>query len=238
LLFSQRHVLESILRLSKVKITPSSNAGGGTLMIARGDKLINVDANDDSNLKIRCFLALKTPAEWDKPLEDLQKKLRDSIRSKGVRWVPVKQMHLTLRFFGWLSLSNAADVKALAAAICSKTSTLTLRSEGLGCFPSPRRPRVLWAGLAGDIEAICNLQNQLAQTTRAFGEPPDDRPFTPHLTLARFKEVQPLMAKVLEENGDFEIHLPWRIQEVRLMQSHLAPNGARYETIGCWNLSQ
>jgi 2'-5' RNA ligase len=196
-----------------------------------------MDVTNSNERKIRCFLALKTPAEWNKPLEDLQKKLRDSIRSKGVRWVPAEQMHLTLRFFGWLSLADdAASVKVLAAAICSKTSALTLRCKGLGCFPSPRRPRVLWAGLAGDIEPVCNLQNQLARMTQAFGEPPDDRPFTPHLTLARFKEPQPLMEKTLEENGGFEIQLPWTVGEVRLMQSHLASSGATYETIGRWNL--
>jgi 2'-5' RNA ligase len=198
----------------------------------------NVDATDANERKIRCFLALKTPVEWDKPLEGLQKKLRAALGSKDVRWVPVEQMHITLRFFGWLFPADVTEVKALAAAVGSKSPTLALRCKGLGCFPSVRRPRVLWAGLAGDVEQVCDLQNQLARMTKDFGERPDDRPFTPHLTVARLKEAQPLMAKVLEENGDFEIQLPWRINEVRLMQSHLAPNGARYESIGCWNLNQ
>jgi 2'-5' RNA ligase len=109
----------------------------------------------------------------------------------------------------------------------------------VGCFPSVRRPRVLWAGLTGAMESISKLQAEINQATARIGEAPEDRPFTPHLTLARIQNLERTsterFAKAIERG--FRIEVEWNVASVALMQSHLSPQGARYETLAEINLA-
>ncbi len=100
------------------------------------------------------------------------------------RWVPSVDWHVTLKFLGGATPSQAAWVGERLREVAADTTPLRTRLEGLGCFPSPDRARVLWAGLddrAGRMaELALAIEGALA---REFT--PEARPFAPHLTLAR-----------------------------------------------------
>ena len=183
--------------------------------------------------KLRAFIALKTPAVWDEKLAALQRELKSKFGSSAFRWVKPEQIHITLRFFGWLTTTEAEQVRPLLAVIAAGHPGFTLTCENLGAFPNMRRPRVLWAGLKGDLERAGALQAAIKSATQQFGEAPEDRPFKPHLTLARLKEPGRREIADLEHvvARGFGIEEPWTVTELLFMQSHLSPQGSTYETL-------
>ena len=189
--------------------------------------------------KLRAFIALKTPPGWDEKLAELQRDLKSKFGSSAFRWVKPAQIHITLRFFGWLTTTQIDELNRLLTAIASAHPAFTLTCSGLGCFPNARRPRVLWAGLEGDISQASTLHSSILSATRHLGEPPEDRPFKPHLTLARLKEPDRRQITDLEHaiTRGFQIDQPWRIDHLILMQSHLSPQGSEYETLATFPLS-
>jgi 2'-5' RNA ligase len=196
------------------------------------------EAIDKGHRKQRCFLALKTPSAWDEKLGELQRNLKSKFGSSAFRWVKPEQIHITLRFFGWITTIEASELTELLPSICSRHDPFTLTCESLGTFPNSHRPRVLWAGLKGDLDRASALQNDITGATRRLGEPPEDRPFKPHLTLARLKDPNQDHVTDLEDTvrRGFQIDQPWRITEVLLMESHLSPQGSSYETVAKFHL--
>lgn len=189
--------------------------------------------NPAEEKKIRAFIALKPPEEWIAAFDDLQKALAKRLPSRAFRWVAPAQIHVTLRFFGGILPEDARQVTSILRGICAGFPPFTLSASGLGCFPSPARPRVLWAGLGGDLSSIEKLHSAIREATLAIGEKPEDRKFSAHLTLARVKEPSRVEVHELKRCVDepFTIEQPWSVREVLLMQSHLSPAGSRYEVI-------
>ncbi|HVK58001.1 MAG TPA: RNA 2',3'-cyclic phosphodiesterase [Candidatus Kapabacteria bacterium] len=193
---------------------------------------------DGGSRKIRAFLAVKTPPEWDEKLADLQRNLKSKFGSGAFRWVKPDQIHITLRFFGWLKIEEAEDLKQKLPPILKVHPPFALTCVGLGCFPNARRPRVFWAGLQGDLEMAGALQRKILAATDGYGEPPEERPFKPHLTLARLKEPDRRHVTDLEEaiSRGFQIDQPWKVTTVLLMESHLSPKGSTYEVVAKFEL--
>jgi len=189
--------------------------------------------------KLRTFIALKTPSGWDEKLGDLQRELKSKFGNNAFRWIKPEQIHITLRFFGWLTINQIEELNRILPAIASKHSPFNLTCSGLGCFPNPKRPRVFWAGLAGDLSLASALQALIVNATAHLGEPPEDRPFKPHLTLARLKEPDRSQIADLDRviKRGFQIDEPWSVDHVLLMQSHLSPQGSEYETLASYSLS-
>jgi 2'-5' RNA ligase len=138
---------------------------------------------------VRAFLAIPVlpPAVAD--YEALRKRLGAAV--DAVRWAPAESPHITLHFFG--SISTDASETAMAAlrgAVASR-AVMTLRLQGLGAFPSSRRPRVLWWGVDGEVERLAELAHLCAGTLSAAGFPVDERPYRPHCTLGRPREPWP-----------------------------------------------
>src|SRR5688500_11153732 len=96
---------------------------------------------------VRAFIALKTPSGWDAQLSKVQDALNKSIGSSGITWVRPEQIHITLRFFGQILPSEIEQIQSLAAPISASLPPFTLNCAGIGAFPSPKRPRVIWAGI-------------------------------------------------------------------------------------------
>jgi 2'-5' RNA ligase len=105
----------------------------------------------------------------------------------GARWVPERQLHFTLKFLGEIpegAVAAARDATARAAGRAPFRLTL----EGLGAFP-PRGPaRVLWAGCGAGSQELAGLAAAVERAFSEAGFPPEERPFSPHLTLARVRD--------------------------------------------------
>ena len=106
--------------------------------------------------------------------------------ARDVRWVRLDGLHLTLRFLGptpdALVEPTAEAVRAVAAAI---TGPIDVEFGGAGAFPAVGRPRALWLGISGGAQALAALAAAVEEALAEIGWTPVDRPFRPHLTLAR-----------------------------------------------------
>lgn len=169
---------------------------------------------------MRLFVAVDLPDAVKNQLEALRAPV------PGARWVRRDQMHLTLFFIG--ETERAADVQAALQSVRGAPFDLLL--NGVGRFPpgSRRPPRVLWAGFTPQ-PALLALQTQVAAALTALGFPPEDRPYSPHLTLARVKaeDALPAAERFLAAHAGFRAG-PVRVEAFTLYASDLTPRGARY----------
>ena len=108
--------------------------------------------------------------------------------SRDLRWVRDEQLHLTLRFFADLPPALADAVAGAAAAACAAAAPFDLEVRGLGRYPAHGPLRVVWAGLGAGREALVALAESLGAELEARGFPREERPFAPHLTLARARD--------------------------------------------------
>jgi 2'-5' RNA ligase len=116
---------------------------------------------------------------------------------------------------------------------------LHLDVHGAGAFPSGRRARVLWVGVHGDVEPLGAFVIELGRRLGALGFPPEERPFSPHLTVARARDPRglPGLAAALARCADAP-SARWPVQEVVLFRSHLSPQGPRYEALSRLHLGR
>ncbi len=169
---------------------------------------------------MRLFAAIDLPDAVKDQLDMLP------TRIPSARWVVRQQMHLTLFFLG--ETDRLHDIKNALSRVVAPPFELTL--TGVGRFPKRQKqpPRVLWAGIAAE-PALGPLHAQVTTALTGIGFEPEDRPFSPHITLARLKTREPLP----EVDAFLKAHRAFRvpsipITEFVLFSSVLSPQGARY----------
>lgn len=183
---------------------------------------------------LRLFVALEPPDALRRRLSALAADLRRAAgpAADDVRWIPPESVHLTLQFLGAVPEERLGDVVAAIRASAAASRPLSLEVKGAGGFPNARRPRVVWAGVSGDAAALEALASDLGRRLLPLGYPPEDRPFSAHLTLGRARDrhgapgLGGALARAVEQAP-----APWRAAEVVLFESHLSPRGPRYEAI-------
>ncbi|MEW6751834.1 MAG: RNA 2',3'-cyclic phosphodiesterase [Candidatus Latescibacterota bacterium] len=174
---------------------------------------------------IRTFVALDLPEPVRQALSACIGQMSSVWPPRGVRWVGPENLHLTLRFLGH---TREDLVPALASGldeIAAGAPPLDVALGPAGCFPNPRRPRIVWVGLVGAEEELARLQRQVERLARQHGWGRQDKPFHAHLTLGRVREGQH------PPSGEWLCApepLPFRADTVHLMESQLEPLGARY----------
>lgn len=107
---------------------------------------------------------------------------------EGARWVAPENMHLTLRFIGEVPAADADDIAHTLTRVRAPDFALTL--AGVGYFGARRRVRAIWAGVERN-PALEDLHRRVDAALRHAKISPDARKFSPHLTLARFRDVRP-----------------------------------------------
>ena len=141
-------------------------------------------------------------------------------------WHEPEHLHLTLNFIGGV---EEACVERIAAALADVPSpVLALSVQGVGYFGTSQRPSVLWAGLAHSVQ-LHQLQQRLAERLLPLGLAIEDRPYTPHITLARVKPGVPLQA-FLERHAQLSI-AAFPVEHICLFLSSPAAHGVRYRVI-------
>jgi len=177
---------------------------------------------------VRLFVALEIPSAVREHLAALLQYLRAV--SPQTRWVRPENLHVTLKFMGEVPETKLAAIRSALVGVRSDQPT-TVDFCGLGFFPNEKRPRVFWAG----IEASPNLKTLAADVERVMeklGIPHEQRPFSPHLTLARFEPpgLPEKLRSAIQENAarDFgSLHT----NQYHLIESKLKPSGAEYTTL-------
>jgi len=177
----------------------------------------------------RTFIAVELSEEARAALRRELARLARALPS--VRWAAPESLHLTLAFLGGLDDDQLAEATAAAEETAASASPFTLRIEGLGTFGPPHAPRVVWAGLAGDLRALTAVQGRLARALEARGFPPDERPFAPHITLTRLKDrlasdALQRLASLVGSPSPAKAPLP--VHALAVMKSDLLRSGAVY----------
>jgi 2'-5' RNA ligase len=181
----------------------------------------------------RTFLALALPGAISPKLERLQANLEQGIR-QGRLSTP-RPWHITLAFLGDVPHEDLLAVCLAAEDVAALHPRLTLKLQGVGAFPDAARPRVVWAGVAGpDLDALRELQADLAKSLARLGFPGDHRPYHPHLTLGRLnprRGTSSEISRVLTRFASWSAG-PITFTEVVVFSSTLSPDGPEYAPLG------
>ncbi|MBI5848422.1 MAG: RNA 2',3'-cyclic phosphodiesterase [Nitrospirae bacterium] len=180
-------------------------------------------------MTIRSFIAIKLPEGLKRSIADLITELRNA--GSDVSWVQAGNIHLTLRFLG--STDNAL-IPAIKERISKKLlhySTFYIKIGGVGCFPSQRRPRVLWIGIENS-DALKNMQKEVDLVVSEFGFEAEERPFSPHLTIGRVRSQRGIAETIRRftefRTADFGT---FEVERIHIMKSELKPAGAQHTSI-------
>ncbi|HLJ16619.1 MAG TPA: RNA 2',3'-cyclic phosphodiesterase [Bryobacteraceae bacterium] len=139
---------------------------------------------------MRLFVGLDLPASVKSKLSELLDRLRPAARLK---WSPVSNLHLTTKFIGEWPEQKLPEMVTALQSVSVPAQGLAIGIRGLGWFPNPHHPRVLWAGVIAP-PALVALARATDQATAELGVPVEERDYSPHLTLARIKDPTPLTA--------------------------------------------
>ncbi len=125
-----------------------------------------------------------------KSLYEYVEKFRDETKNfvKG-KWIEPQNLHMTFQFLGEISQEQAISVLKNLQRIADKYSPFQVQYKSLGVFPDKRRPRILWIGVSRGENILKKLAGEVFQLNRRAGINVDSKPFHPHVTVCRIKEV-------------------------------------------------
>ena len=179
---------------------------------------------------LRAFIAVELPLEIRQTVCNTTSKLRNEIGAL-VRWVPIENMHLTLKFLGDVSPSNVDMLSQMLRAEMDLFNCFDLRLNGLGSFPNLKRPRVIYIGIQAPA-ALETLQRGIESASRRLGYGSEERGFSPHLTIGRVKQnVTPTEQQAIRhalEGTKIDLLGTARVNSVELFKSDLKPSGSVY----------
>jgi len=178
---------------------------------------------------VRLFVAAEVPDDVRERLAECQKRLQEL--PLPLRFTRPEGIHLTFFFLGDTPEARVAAIADAVAPVAAATAPFPLEAHGVHTFPAHGRPRVLVFGLRGDLGAAARLKSGLDEALGSLGFTPDDRPFRPHLTLARAREGRagdwktPLAREAEADGGAFDVRC------LVLFESRLGPGGSQYRAV-------
>lgn len=181
--------------------------------------------------RLRTFIAV----DLGKPLRERLVALQAQLAQSGaaVKWVETENLHVTLLFLGEVDERELPPLCRAVSVVCGRHDRFDLRLETVGCFPNPRRPRVVWAGVGAGASELVALHDALEPPLLELGcYRREERQYTPHITLGRVQSDQSadaLTATLLKQarwrGGEVEV------REVQVMSSQLTPRGPEYAVL-------
>ena len=184
--------------------------------------------------QLRLFVAVTLPAEARDAIARLIQGLRAADLT-GVRLVDPDGVHLTLKFLGNVDSSRVPALTDALDAVGEDAVPFALHLRGVGVFPDRRSPRVLWAGVSGDTDALAALARRVDDASATVGFPRERRPYSPHLTLARLRDRASEDER--QRAGSVLAHFglapgkSFAVEALHLIKSTLTPSGPIYDTV-------
>ncbi len=183
---------------------------------------------------MRLFVAIGLPQEIEKMIEEFQNDFKPFARD--AKWVNPKNIHLTLKFLGEVKEEKIPELQEVLTKAAEGSTSVPIAVQGCGFFPNSRRPSVFWAGVVS--EPLHALQKSIEDSTERLGFEGENRPYSPHLTLARFKDPHGRLpiAQEAEKRKDFQFG-NFIASNFSLYQSVLKRTGAEYSVLRSFSLS-
>jgi 2'-5' RNA ligase len=186
----------------------------------------------------RTFIAAALSDQAREALRREMSSLANALPS--LRWVNVTSLHLTLAFLGELDDERLTAAHEATQAAAQQGAPFALALDQLGTFGPPDAPRVIWAGVSGDVVELRRVRKTLASELDACGFPPQEHPdYAPHLTLARVKDRLPspeLIALQQRVNKSLAHTASWTVTTLDAMKSELVRPAPRYTTLASYPL--
>jgi len=181
---------------------------------------------------LRAFLASEIPPPLQDEIQAATVDLRQRLGDELIRWVPPRNIHLTLKFLGDISPLNLDLLKQMLIAEAAQHAAFEIEIAGLGSYPTPRRPRVLWVGVHAP-PALLSLQRAVETAAARLGYgSPEERAFSPHLTIGRVRQNISAadLQKVRLALGETKVGILGRarVEAIHLFKSELNPSGSVY----------
>jgi 2'-5' RNA ligase len=180
---------------------------------------------------VRLFVAVEIDLSVTQALAEFSAELRRKAQalapSARIGWMSLEQLHVTSRFVGEVDDEKAA---AIAGALLEplEVEPFDLSVAGAGAFPERGAPRVLWAGIAAGIEGLTAVEAEVSGRLTACGIAREERPYRPHVTLARVREPEGLRSAALFESLADRRFGTTQVEAITLFQSRTSPKGAVY----------
>lgn len=175
---------------------------------------------------MRLFVAIFPPPEVREALSQAVKILP----VKGdVRWVPARNVHLTLKFLGDVPEEKVDEIGSVLEEISAGYGPFEVEPSGFGAFPSERKARVVWSGVGEGAETLRSIAEELEPRLEALGFEREKRGYTPHITLGRARKRP---AKLEAADADGATRVPgFTARRLELVESALGGKGASYSTV-------
>jgi 2'-5' RNA ligase len=192
--------------------------------------------------QVRTFIAIELDETINAALTDLQEQLKAKVPRGSVRWVKPEGIHLTLKFLGNVPSDRIEKIERALSQACSGLPAFSFSVGSLGCFPNPRRPRVVWVGVQEESGTLKRLQKAVEDGMEKLGFAPEGRRFHAHLTLGRTQrrassgDVRRL-GQLVEETDIGQLG-QMEARAVSLMKSDLRPTGAVYTQLAAVELEE
>ena len=180
---------------------------------------------------MRLFVAVnvspQVAAAFTAVSEELRTRAATLAPRARITWVPAERAHVTVRFIGHVDDAAAGTISAaLAPPLALQPFEVTV--SGVGAFPPGGSPRVIWAGLTSGVEPLMDVEREVSARLETCGIAREDRPYRPHLTLARVKEAGGLRSRALFEGLPDRDFGTTRVEAITLFESRLSPTGPTY----------
>jgi 2'-5' RNA ligase len=178
----------------------------------------------------RLFVAVPLSGDATAAVTEIVERIRaDEPEGRGVRWVRLDGLHLTLRFLGPTPEDRVPDLATAVADVARDAEPFEITIRGAGSFPPTGRPRTIWLDIRNGVESLEMLAARLDDRLADSGWERERRPFRAHLTLARADGVRAgpaTVAALTAAAADLAIESP--IDRLILFESITGSGRARY----------
>ncbi len=175
---------------------------------------------------LRLFIAIPLGPDLKEAISKIQSLLKR--RNEGVKWVNPEGLHLTLKFLGNTPQEKVPRIEEAMRKALAPFGPFSVLIKGTGAFPSLKKARVLWVGIEDERSRLKEMFKSLEKQLQKLGFPMEERPFKPHITLGRIKNLKSI--DFPEELEDQEVGV-LEVKEVILFKSELKPEGAEYHPL-------
>ena len=177
--------------------------------------------------KVRTFIAVNLNTEIKEYLASLQANL--NVPETKIKWVGKNNLHLTMKFLGYITLEQTKLVRSILKEIASRYSPFIIKlSSNIGTFPTYQMPRIIWVGIKEGINELKELYNSIENKLSNKGFPREDKDFHGHITIGRVKYIRDktnfiqILKRIKVNNFTQEVG------SIDLMESKLTPDGPIY----------
>ncbi|MDQ7081608.1 MAG: RNA 2',3'-cyclic phosphodiesterase [Aquificota bacterium] len=177
---------------------------------------------------MRAFVGFFTSKKIYDHVEKLQEETKNFVRGK---WIEPQNLHITFQFLGDISRDQAVSVMKNLQKVADRFSPFKVQYRSLGVFPDSRRPRILWIGVSRGGDLLKRIASEVVQLNRKAGINPETKPFHPHVTICRIKDVDRRKLKNLMSRYRNTVFGEDTVDRVAFISSSLTSVGPIYTVV-------